>query len=184
MPKGVYNRKPAHERILENIIKDETTGCWLWCGYLDKDGYGQISDAGVNRTTHRTLYEHFNGKVEEGLVMSHLCDEKYDKDSKEYRKCCNPEHLEAITTQENTARMVVLGRSKITEGAFKEGQQVGANNLNAKLTQEDVLEIRRRHKMGLGYGGLTAIAEEYRVKYVTIQKLVAGKTWNKPEFFP
>ena len=67
--------------------------------------------------------------------------------------------------------------------AFKPGQMAGENNVQAKLTGEKVIEIRKRGATA-GYGDWPSLAEEYGVQYQTLYKIMKGKLWNKPEFFP
>ena len=183
MPKGVYDRKPLEERILERTSKDETTGCLVWNGLLDKDGYGQISHGCKTVRTHKIMYELKHGAIPEGLIAGHLCDEKYPTDCKLYRRCCNPDHIKPMTTSENIQRASNLGRLVVTSGAFKPGQTGGENNVKAKLTGEKVIEIRKRGATA-GYGDWPSLAEEYGVQYQTLYKIMKGKLWNKPGFFP
>jgi hypothetical protein len=44
---------------------------------------------------HRDVYEQLVGPIPEGLVLDHLCRN---------RSCCNPAHLEPVTTAENVRR--------------------------------------------------------------------------------
>jgi hypothetical protein len=183
MPKGVYKRKSLEERILSRISKDDVTGCWVFQGTIDKDGYGQISDGDKTRQVHRCMYEIKNGPITPGMVCGHTCDDKYSKDCKNYRKCCNPDHIKLMTNQENLNRMVELGRSHATGGSFTPAQTSGENNIKAKLTGEKVIEIRRKAATA-GYGDLNVLAAEYGIQYQTLYKIIKGSLWNKPEYFP
>lgn len=71
-----------------------TEGCWEWIGGRS-NGYGSFWDGYRTLPAHRWLYEQENGPVAEGLVLDHLCRN---------RVCVNPEHLEEVTTGENTRR--------------------------------------------------------------------------------
>lgn len=78
---------------LENYEEDDS-GCWNWNGVVSK-GYGLIKVHSRSVRVHRLMYEVFVGPIPEGLVIDHLCKNK---------QCVNPEHLEAVTSRENTLR--------------------------------------------------------------------------------
>jgi len=181
MPKGVYDRKPMADRIKENIDICPERGCWLWKLRTEKDGYGQISDKCKTSRAHRVAYETFKEPIAKGMLCVHTCDEKYPVDSKEYRRCCNPEHIVIETAAQNSARMKALGRSKPSAGTFKKGECVGEKNLNAKLKDEQILEILEEKKKGIPYGGLKKIAEKYNVSVITIQKYIGGE--RRPDLY-
>ena len=76
-----------------------TNSCWLWSGSRNK-GYGCFRVGSKVLRAHRYAYELMVGKLSDKLVLDHLCKTKY---------CVNPEHMEEVTTQENTKRYY-LGR--------------------------------------------------------------------------
>ena len=77
------------EQIRARCIVDEL-GCWLWQGSNQK-GYGVYSGQRV----HRLAYELAKGLIPSHLQVDHLC---------RVRLCANPDHLEAVTSQENIRR--------------------------------------------------------------------------------
>lgn len=88
---------PIDERIRRNVaVRD---GCWTWMGYIGSDGYARIQwyvdGKKVSGLVHRVSYETFVGPIPAGLDLDHLCRN---------RACCNPEHLEPVTHQENVQR--------------------------------------------------------------------------------
>jgi hypothetical protein len=72
------------------------SGCWLWTGARDRHGYGLFSHRSRHRFAHRFAYEHAKGPYPlDRPHTDHLC----------FRPACvNPDHLEAVTHQENMRR--------------------------------------------------------------------------------
>lgn len=71
-------------------------GCWLWTGRLNNQGYGQVGDTRIRSVlVHRLMWALRSGEIPEGLVLDHLCRTP---------NCCNPEHLDPVTVQENNRR--------------------------------------------------------------------------------
>lgn len=64
-------------------------------GHRNAFGYGRVSFNRKSVVAHRVTYEHFVGVVPYGLELDHLCDNP---------PCCNPDHLEEVTHQENIQR--------------------------------------------------------------------------------
>lgn len=80
---------------LLNRVEVRPDGCWIWTRAKTDQGYGSFAMAGRTYRAHRWFYEHFIGPVPEGLHLDHLCRN---------RACCNPGHLEPVTSRENTLR--------------------------------------------------------------------------------
>jgi hypothetical protein len=98
---------PSIKDIINNYYKtflkskytiDDTTKCWNWDGYLDRDGYGFYN----TKLAHRLFYEMYIGDTIEGLLICHKCDNP---------QCVNPNHLYMGTSQDNMDDMVVRHRS-------------------------------------------------------------------------
>lgn len=84
-------------RIESQILECEDSGCWIWLGRSSRNGYGRISVKGTERQVHRILWAIEQGPIPHGLVLDHLCRNRY---------CVNPNHLEAVTVRTNTLRGV------------------------------------------------------------------------------
>lgn len=87
-------RATVVERLMDQTIKSPS-GCWLWTGTLNHQGYGVVSYEGRSRSTHRAGYTQLKGPIPEGLTLDHLC---------RVRHCWNPDHLEPVTMRENLMR--------------------------------------------------------------------------------
>lgn len=72
-----------------------SNGCHQWTGAKDRDGYGKFQLDGKCIFAHRYAYQCRYGALDTSLVIDHLCRN---------RACVNPEHMEQVTTQENTRR--------------------------------------------------------------------------------
>lgn len=93
------------ERLRERVVEEDRgydTLCWIWRGAKNRKGYGYIQEREVTRRprrvfTHRVTYFDSHGKdaIPEGFQIDHLC---------RVRECCNPDHLQVVTTRENSRR--------------------------------------------------------------------------------
>ena len=89
--------------LAAQIAIDPVSGCWVWTGRLDRDGYGRIGDRGA----HRTVWLVLHGPIESGLQLDHLChDPAVCRLSTRcpHRRCVNPDHLAPATAAANSLR--------------------------------------------------------------------------------
>lgn len=106
MPRDHWNRfkaTPLIERLMEKISFEPFSGCWLWMGYLNDEGYGRLRLGSTEEPyspAHKASYELLVGPVPEDLQLDHLC---------RVRCCVNPKHLEPVTALENTTRGIGNG---------------------------------------------------------------------------
>lgn len=83
------------ERIEHRIEPEPNSGCWIWIGARDQDGYGRTDRMPGTRLAHRVIYQSLVGPIPEGLTIDHLC---------RVRCCVNPGHLEPVAHGINTLR--------------------------------------------------------------------------------
>lgn len=73
---------------------NKTQSCWLWIGKID-DGYGRFCFGNKYYLVHRMSFAVLKDKLGENTQVDHLC---------KVRNCLNPDHLEEVTSKENTRR--------------------------------------------------------------------------------
>jgi len=77
---------------------EPNSGCFLWTGNLNRNGYGRYYLGGKKYImAHRFAYERQRGAIPVGLTIDHLC---------RVRCCVNPIHMEAVTNKVNVLRGV------------------------------------------------------------------------------
>lgn len=138
------------------MMVDKSSGCWIFTGQKDKDGYGRVKTAGNHLKhsrihAHRLAYMLFHGDPGD-LFVCHTCDNP---------PCVNPEHLFAGTNIDNMQDMSKKGRGK-------PGIQ--------KLTDEQVREIREAY--AAGGTGYKKLAKQYGVSYPNIKLIIQRRTFK------
>lgn len=102
--RGPRSRVPIEIRFWDKVDKSGPVSehrpdlgpCWIWTGALSTGGYGLIATTpGRCRTAHRVSWEIAGRVLVSGLTLDHLC---------RVRRCVNPDHLEQVTSAENTRR--------------------------------------------------------------------------------
>lgn len=135
--------------IESRVERVTESGCWIWMGGLDKDGYGIMT---TNVFAHRASYAQYVGEIPRGLCVCHRCD---------VRCCVNPNHLFLGTNRDNTADRVSKGRGAL-----------GSRNGLAKLTDQVVAHIRGSSEPA------RTLAQRYGVTHRTILLARRGETWR------
>lgn len=160
------------------IKREGLTHCWKWLKSKTSGGYGQFNHKKIKWNAHRYSWWFHNGcpNLEDikGLHILHSCDNP---------ECCNPEHLSLGTPKENSIQALERIKGKVYSPKEPKEKKInfsrnGENNGRAKLTKDNVNEIRRRYNEGLKYGELKIIAKEYNISYITIQKIISNKLWK------
>lgn len=98
--------------------------CWIWKAGKDRKGYGIFyvgPTAGKVQKAHVVAYESTKGPIPEGLLLDHLCSNK---------SCVNPDHLEAVTSRENSLRAVkAIAAINAKKTHCPEGHPLSGENL-------------------------------------------------------
>ena len=146
--------KLNQEYIENNSTPEPNTGCWLWDGYCNPDGYGQRKVAGKTLRMHRVSYSLFHGEIPRGECVLHKCDTP---------ACCNPEHLFVGTHADNMNDMWNKRRHPAPK-----------SEPYGKLTREEVDEIKALK------GDISGIklSHRYCVNAQSIYNIWNGVTWR------
>jgi len=83
--------------LLEMVATRRDNHCWRWPGVHTPAGYAMLKVEGKLCKAATVAYELRYGPVPLGLELDHECNNK---------GCYNPNHLEAVTHQENSLRAV------------------------------------------------------------------------------
>lgn len=155
--------KPILERLMSRVEKTDT--CWIWKGHCNLYGYGKIGipgkGQGVTTATHRLAWELLRGPIPKGMNICHKCDNP---------PCCNPDHLFIGTQKDNLQDMKQKNR-----GSKGPGFQ-GANHPRAKITESDVIEIRKlREKSKIPAAEIASI---YNLSVPNVCHILARRTWR------
>ena len=139
---------------------ERAEGCWKWHGSTDgKFGYGRIySGRHKYIYAHRLSYQLVHGEFAPGLEVLHHCDNA---------NCCNPEHLYAGTHQDNMRDMKERKRYVIPH---VKGEQCG----QAKLTENDVLEMRKLHSQGFN---CRQLSQRFGISRQAANKIILRQRW-------
>lgn len=128
---GKTKRVPISTRIERMISIEPNSGCWLWAGFVRKNGYASLTVNGKTKFAHRASYEEFFGPIPDGLHIDHKC---------KVRCCVNPDHLEAVTVAENNRRSP---RKKPLPDNCKWGHPFSGDNLYLAQGQRHCRTCRR-----------------------------------------
>lgn len=161
IPCGLKSRTVTLEQRFKKYVgATMPNGCRHWKGARLPHGYGIIS-AGTKanplvRRAHCVAWELVHGPVPDGMCVLHKCDRP---------SCVNVEHLFLGTQEDNIQDMV-----------SKERQSRGSKHARARMTEEDVLSMRRRYKSG--EATQRQLAREYGYAADYISKVINGTYWK------
>jgi len=144
-------------RFWKYVNKKSENDCWEFISYRDKDGYGIFTIKHKNIKAHRFSYMLAHGEIPEGLLVRHfVCD----------NPCCvNPNHLMIGTNADNSNDCVSKNRNR-------KGEDINT----CKLTEKDVLEIRRLYNEGII--AVKDLVNMFGINRHHILSIVRGNSWK------
>lgn len=157
--------KEIIKRFEDKIIPEPNTGCWLWIGSLNNQGYGMFrarsQEIECMQKAHRISYLLYKGPIPKndstyhGWCVCHKCDNRW---------CVNPDHLFLGTHQDNMDDKEKKGRGHVNPKGI-------AHHKN-KLTEAQVLSIRVDKRSPL------VIGKEYGISRRTVWAIRTKKNWT------
>lgn len=172
-PRGRFADQNLLTRFWRRVTKLEgDDACWV-ATKLKATGYGHIQvrradGAFISEGMHRTSWRLHRGPIPPGLYVCHRCDN---------RACVRPDHLFIGTIQDNHTDMVLKGRHArgLTSGRYGKPGQRGEASGTARLTNREVIDIRRLYAVGASYQQLVLM---FGVSFGCIKDVVLQKTWK------
>lgn len=162
--------KNTPENFWSKVQIGTSEECWEWQGAKTSSGYGNLSWHGLHVQAHRVAYFLRHGGIalptnfrQAGVAkryrrfVLHKCDN---------RACCNPEHLFLGSMRANMLDAYAKGRKV----------QPRSQHANAKLTSEQVREIRRKYDAGEALQ--IPLAKEFGVSQRVISLVVRRETYK------
>lgn len=161
-----------HDKTIPAVIRfwsrvNKTEGCWLWTSTTSTAGYGYIDDN--KRRYQSSVYSWMihNGPVPDGLFVLHKCDNT---------ACVNPDHLFLGTQNDNVQDCIKKGRFNYGSRGKK-----GEKHHGARVTEEQVRDIRRRYTKGRGRyqrGNSHELAVEFGLTQAQVLNIAKHKQWS------
>lgn len=132
------------EKLLRrSCVEDAVSGCWVWSGSHDVDGYGRVGIRGGSRKAHRLSYETFIGPIPSGGCVCHRCDNP---------PCIRPDHLFVGTNRENIADRTRKGRDAHAESSGM-ARLTSALVAELRASSESTAAWARRHNVSVSASG-------------------------------
>jgi hypothetical protein len=146
------------------------TGCWLWTGALSTHGYGRLKIERRVVLVHRLAAHLWLGlDLTSGDIACHNCP------GGDNPACFNPAHLFVGSAKDNAQDTKAKGRLVLPD---PNSSPRGQAHCNAKLTDREVVELRRLRSDGWTW---QALAERFGITVGTAHMAGTGRTWKHLE---
>ena len=144
------------DRFWEKVQKGPD--CWLWTASCFPHGYGQFRVGDTNVPAQRVVWQLTYGPIPDGINVCHHCDNP---------PCVRPDHLFLGTAKDNNH-----------DAAFKGRLRTGERSPRAKLTWEQVNQIRELWAVGINQQALAAM---FPISDSQVSNIVRHRSWRLPQ---
>ena len=161
MPESKFRPIPNYTpeqraRIASLFSEGPPESCWKWKGAHTPDGYGLYNEL----LAHRVVYALHFGKDISSICILHSCD---------HPPCINPWHMFEGSLLDNNRDRHTKGRSVMPTNRAR-----GSQHGKAKLTNEQVAEIKKLYASGLK---ARELAMRFGVCKQSIYSIIHGHYW-------
>src|SRR5581483_6962704 len=129
------------ERLAQWTRTDPLSGCLIWQGKPNSNGYGSLRSHGRTELAHRYAWAIHHGPIPKGAMLCHRCDE---------RRCVNPDHLFLGTHAMNSADRKAKMKARALPPRPPQPNEDRAQIRIVYRGQEMVGEVVIRPLLGLG----------------------------------
>ena len=145
--------RSIEKRFWSKVRYEKGSGCWVWTGHKDNNGYGKFYYDREACLAHRVSYEIEYKAIPKGMYVCHHCDNP---------SCVRLSHLFLGTQTDNMQDSTKKGR--ISKGEHR--QHI------AKLTEIQVIAILKDTRPQ------REIAKDYNINQSQISRIKQGKQWK------
>ena len=147
-------------RFWSKVDKRGPDDCWPWRGALTVKGYARFPGRRRTNRASRIAWELAHEEpVPRDKLICHTCDN---------RACVNPKHLYVGTALDNN-------RDRSRRGRWRGGSPPGERSGQARLTAEQILEMRALHVLGHSYKSL---GRKYGYSANSVRAIVLRRVWR------
>jgi hypothetical protein len=176
------------ERFLDKLAPIPETGCFIYTGVANKDGYGIVTLTREGQKAqwraHRIAYVMWKGEQPGDLLVCHKCD---------IRLCCSPNHLFLGSHDDNQKDMAAKGRAakgerhssrthpeRVPKGerhhAYGSNPRVqGERHGKAKLTANIVRQLRKVFPLIRNYAEL---GRKFGISERQARRIIRRERWK------
>jgi hypothetical protein len=132
--------------------------CWLFDGFLDKDGYGKFALNGQSIGAHRVSYYLAYNIDPTNHIIMHKCD---------IPNCVNPIHLQLGTTLDNI-------KDKLKKNRQAYGEMISSSKLSKEKLNNFIDDIEK-----LNFNSIDDLEIKYSISKTSIRYILKGILWRR-----